>query len=634
MTENPQANSVVQDYLQNKERFMKVVITLTSLTAFSYGITHYFLGKRIVGAVDLLMSAFLAGLYVVKNRVHFESRVTCLSAIMLAFLSFILIDGATGDVGFLWMMLFPSIIFYLSGVRRGVMWMIVGQFTLVGLAVAYLLGWIQLPYQKIVMLQINVCYFVLAVLTYFAEKDRLVRTHGLLDAQKQEETSKQILNQKLTELEKLNKVMDANESLSQAQKISLEDTKRAMINLLDDARELEEELKTEKAGVEQKIIERTQELQAKTSALEKAREETTKGWLQLQAEKAKLNASVEAIPVGLVMIDTQHQILIGNSAFKKIAGLDDDTTLIDQALFEAFLTGLNLDFQKTCAHCMKENSPYLGSDLYFKERILKILAVPVYQEKILIGTAYLVEDETDAKRLQTTRDEFFSVASHELRTPLTAIRGNSQMLQDYYPEVMKNEEVKAMVVDIHDASIRLIQIVNDFLDASRLELKKVEMKIEKLSLKEVIEKSMAEINPESVGKKLEYSLKVSAEREVFVMGDRSRLLQVIINLLGNAMKFTQVGGVYVDVEAEESLRIARVKVSDTGGGMTREDQSQLFQKFKQVGSNAGLARETSQGSGMGLYISKLIMESMGGKVYLDWSEKGKGSRFAVELPLA
>ncbi len=121
---------------------------------------------------------------------------------------------------------------------------------------------------------------------------------------------------------------------------------------------------------------------------------------------------------------------------------------------------------------------------------------------------------------------------------------------------------------------------------------------------------------------------------MFVMGDRARLLQVIINLLGNAMKFTQAGGVYVDVEIEESLRIARIKVSDTGGGMTREDQSQLFQKFKQVGSNAGLARETSQGSGMGLYISKLIMESMGGKVYLDWSEKGKGSRFAIELPLA
>lgn len=633
MTEASNTDSISFDYLKNKQYFMSVVIALVGLVAFCYGIGNLYFGEWVLGTVDVVTSAMLVGTYLLKHHLPFEARVRFLAGLMLVFLSFLFVDGATGEVGFLWMMFYPPVIFYLTGLQNGIKWVSFGQILLIVLSLAHLFVQTALPYENVVLLQINVSFFVLCVLTYFAEKDRVARIQRLIDVQEKEIASKNALTEKLHELERLSKLVDESKTITSQQQISLEDTKHAMINLLDDARELEEELKREKAGVEQKIIERTQELQTKTSALEKAREETTKGWLQLQAEKAKLNASVEAIPVGLVMTDIKHNILIGNTTFKKIVGLEE-TALIDQAVFTAFLTSLNLDFKKTCAHCVEGIRPFQGSDLYFKDRILKILAVPVYQEKILIGTAYLIEDETDAKRLQTTRDEFFSVASHELRTPLTAIRGNSQMLQDYYPEVMKNEEVKAMVVDIHDASIRLIQIVNDFLDASRLELKKVAMKIEKLSLKEVVEKSMAEINPDSVGKKLEYSLTIHSGQEVFVMGDRARLLQVVINLLGNAMKFTQVGGVYVDIEMEEALRIARIKVSDTGGGMTREDTSQLFQKFKQVGSNAGLARETSQGSGMGLYISKLIMESMGGKVYLDWSEKGKGSRFVVELPLA
>lgn len=756
--------------LTTKQHFIGLVMVLVASVTILYGVFNLSISKLALGLVDSFIGLLLIGLLFLKNKISFEIRAHFLAAIMLVFLVFLVVDGATGNVGFLWIMMYPPIILYLVGPRNGKWWAMFGQFILVCLAVANEFEGIKLPYERIVIVQFNASYLILVFLSYFAEIDRQSRTQKLVNLQRQmqlvlqhspviffrfddrgiigmadgsaldriglktkeivgksvldlykenivileavkkalggetvqtlatlndidfqvffspyfdendnskgvvgmaidqsqELVSKKELSKKLKELETLNKLMvgrelkmanlkktarsNENDVLpaymgenlksidvvsstyhASDQQISADDTKIAMINLLEDAKELEEELKSEKLSVENKVIERTKELQSKTAALEKAREQATQGWMQLQVEKAKLNASVEAIPVGLVMVDIDHRILTANNFFKKIIDLDLNAIVL-KTTFEEFLTSIGLDFEKTCSHCRQNDLLFKGDDYAYKDKVLKILTTPIYQDKTLIGTAYLIEDETEVKRLQKTRDEFFSVASHELRTPLTAIRGNSQMLQDYYPEVMQNADVKEMVVDIHDASIRLIQIVNDFLDASRLELKKVEMKIEQVVIKEIIEKCMEEINPASVGKTLEYLFKMHAEDNLLALGDRARLQQVMINLLGNAIKFTKIGGVYVDVEATSTL--VKIKVTDTGSGMAKDDQSQLFQKFKQVGTNAGLARETSQGSGMGLYISKLIMESMGGQIYLEHSEKEKGSTFAVELPRA
>jgi signal transduction histidine kinase len=103
-----------------------------------------------------------------------------------------------------------------------------------------------------------------------------------------------------------------------------------------------------------------------------------------------------------------------------------------------------------------------------------------------------------------------------------------------------------------------------------------------------------------------------------------------VNLLGNAVKYTKSGGVRVWVEQD---RVVRVKVSDTGIGIAEDQVQFLFQKFRQVGA-VGFTRNVSQSSGLGLYVTKLLVEQMGGRVYLEWSELGKGSTFTVELPKA
>ena len=434
-------------------------------------------------------------------------------------------------------------------------------------------------------------------------------------------------NQVKEKTKKLTEKMEILESKTRDQEL----TKKAMINLLEDGKELEEELKKEKEGIEQKVKERTSELTKQTQALEEARKRATEGWIQLQAEEARLNASIEALPLGLVILDTHHEVVAFN---QKVVGISENIIGKEGGTeqFDKFIDKLGLSVDEVCPHC-NDAKIYIEEAINYKNKYIKVIVVPVISEKEVIGSTYLFEDVTEAKKLQKTRDEFFSVASHELRTPLTAIRGNTQMLQDYYPEVQENSEVKEMLKDIHTASVRLIGIVNDFLDASRLELKKTEMKISQFSIKELVEKTMEQVNPEFMEKELEYKLEVGENTDFMVNADKDKLQQVLINLIGNAIKFTKTGGVYLGIN-DEGNGFVKVSVTDTGTGINQADQAELFAKFKQVGSNAGLARDVAKGTGMGLYISKLIMEALGGRVYLEKSEEGKGSTFAVEVPKA
>src|SRR5207244_599033 len=105
-----------------------------------------------------------------------------------------------------------------------------------------------------------------------------------------------------------------------------------------------------------------------------------------------------------------------------------------------------------------------------QNHFLKIVLTPILEKEEALGVVILADDITEAKIIQRSRDEFFSIASHELRTPLTAIRGNISLIQQFYGDTFKDKELVAMLSDVHESSLRLISIVNDFLDTSRLEL--------------------------------------------------------------------------------------------------------------------------------------------------------------------
>jgi signal transduction histidine kinase len=298
------------------------------------------------------------------------------------------------------------------------------------------------------------------------------------------------------------------------------------------------------------------------------------------------------------------------------------------------LLGTEVGVKQAWQRCVQSRVKEQIETASYNNRFVRVLITPITMDETnteVIGTVILLEDVTEARQLQKTRDEFFAVASHELRTPLTAIRGNMALIRDYYPKLLEDPEVKQMIDDTHTASLRLISIVNDFLDASRLELKKLQFNLEKFEIVPLVKEGIKGLESPLKEKNLTWRLDTQLETGLLVEADKSRVLQVVVNLLGNAIKYTQKGEIKVWVEGDNQM--VKVKVTDTGNGMDPEQQQFLFQKFKQVGA-VGYTRDAAQSTGMGLYIAKLLVEAMGGKVYLEWSEKGKGSTFTVELKRA
>lgn len=223
------------------------------------------------------------------------------------------------------------------------------------------------------------------------------------------------------------------------------------------------------------------------------------------------------------------------------------------------------------------------------------------------------------------KDEFFSIASHELRTPLTAIRGNARLLQEHYDN-KGDRAFRELTTDIAESAMRLIRLVNNFLDAARFEKGQVSLSPAAIALQDVGAAVVKEVQGIARDKQLYIRSEIPQDLPL-AYADRDRVMQIIYNLIGNAAKFTEHGG--VTVSAEVVGEMAKVCVTDTGRGISPEGQKLLFHKFQQVE-----ASDSKTGSGLGLYIAKMLVELMGGKITLERSQENVGTTLSFTLPLA
>jgi PAS domain S-box-containing protein len=385
---------------------------------------------------------------------------------------------------------------------------------------------------------------------------------------------------------------------------------RAMMNLLEDSRDLSEQLVNEKAGVERKVEQRTAEV---------------------KAERLRLEASINSLNVGFIIIDDKRKIITTNRAFSTIIdlqlGTQPDLDQLTHKLKRYY------DIQRAIDNCLLKGTEVSKDGIKFDTKVLRIFMAPIFEDTTKhksLGVVVLVEDVTEAKNIERSRDEFFSIASHELRTPLTAIRGNTQMIKEYFPAVLADPPLAEMIEDIHDSSIRLITIVNDFLDTSRLEQGQIKFEFSDFDVKDLVLEVMQEFEAGEVNPQLYLRLGAETPNLPLIHADRNRLKQTIINLIGNAFKFTEIGGVTIDLSATNKM--VTIAVTDTGKGIPAESQNLLFRKFQQASNNI-LTRDSTRSTGLGLYISKLIAEGMKGKIYMKASIIDKGSTFVIEMPV-
>lgn len=388
--------------------------------------------------------------------------------------------------------------------------------------------------------------------------------------------------------------------------------------------------KQQQTIIEQKVIERTAELMEKNTALEQARAQISEGWLLLQREKARLTSSIQSIPVGFILTDMQDNILLVNPAAMRILGF----TAVPQHFreIEERLKGF-CDLHAALVSSRENKAGIQMKNVAYNERHLDLFLTPIFiamDNMDYIGSAMLINDITEAKIAERSKDEFFSIASHELRTPLTAIRGNTSMILQYFSDEIKDPSFREMVVDVHASSVRLIELVNDFLDVSRLEQRRFVFHEEEFAIGAQIASVVHDLQQVAGEKHIEVKA-LEIDPALTVKADLNRTKQVLFNLVGNAIKFTEHGSVTVGVEVQD--RMVEISITDTGAGIPPAGQLLLFRKFQQAGESL-YTRDTTRGTGLGLYISKLMVEGMHGTIRLVRSEAGKGSVFAFTLPKA
>jgi signal transduction histidine kinase len=249
------------------------------------------------------------------------------------------------------------------------------------------------------------------------------------------------------------------------------------------------------------------------------------------------------------------------------------------------------------------------------------------QERTEELASALAELDAKTKELEAAslhKSQFLANMSHELRTPLNAIIGFSQVLRDgMFGDV--NEKQAEYLDDVLSSGNHLLSLINDVLDLSKVEAGQIELDVAPFSLQDALESGVVTVRERATRDGVRVTLEPTDVG--LVSGDERRVRQVVFNLLSNAVKFTPAGG-HVDVRALGVNGEVRVSVSDTGPGIAAEDLERIFEEFQQ--SEAGL--EQREGTGLGLALSKRLVELHGGRIWVD-SAPGAGSTFVFTLPV-
>lgn len=361
---------------------------------------------------------------------------------------------------------------------------------------------------------------------------------------------------------------------------------------------------------------------------DKVRESTR----NLREEHTRLFSSINNLNLGFIMTDKDKNIIMVNKAAKSIFFLPYMETGVKLIDLQAQIKG-KIDLAENLERSIKEGEQFSHNDVLVGNKYTNIFisSIILKRESVeeTIGAAILVEDKTEERLIEKSKENFFIIASHELRTPLTGIKGYIAIIKQFYFDSIKNQDLRRIIDDIDISSTRLINIVNDFLDTTKIEQDKITINEEKCDLIDIVKSSIKDTMPIADEKKLFVNFKCELDKSI-VIGDKDRIKQIVINLISNGLKYSDRGGVTVYVEKTIDNNF-KITVEDTGKGIPEENIKFLFSKYQQIESNNS---KKIVSTGLGLYISKLLAEKMHGIIKLDKTEVNKGSVFSLSFPIS
>lgn len=232
----------------------------------------------------------------------------------------------------------------------------------------------------------------------------------------------------------------------------------------------------------------------------------------------------------------------------------------------------------------------------------------------------------ELKKLDEMKSEFVSIASHQLKTPLAVMKGYLSMMLEGGLGDFDQKQIEA-IKKSYDSNERLITLVNNLLNLSRIESGRMEYNFESVKLEDVVESVTEELKPQAARKNIELAWSKPEDiPRVFI--DQEKIRQAVLNLIDNAIKYTEKGTVEIKVGRRDNKIFLEVK--DSGTGMTQEDIGKIFEKFSRANSAQKIH---AQGMGLGLYIAHQVVEAHKGKVWAESEGLNKGSKFIIELPV-
>ena len=352
----------------------------------------------------------------------------------------------------------------------------------------------------------------------------------------------------------------------------------------------------------------------------------------LKLERDKLNRILMNIGYGLMVLDSQDVIIEANIATRAIIGCSQD-----------FL--INRNFYDLLSQ--SNNPHYSGTELLTDNAVLRVsedaepiqisfIKTPIESQDRDAGSVIVFHDISEtiaqnesliearnlAQQANKAKSDFLSRMSHELRTPLHAILGFTQLLSMDKPQFSTTQNNN--LAEIEKAGSHLLSLINELLDFSRIEAGKVNIDIEELSLGFHLSECAELMLPQASQKDVIIE-NMAQDMGVFVYADKIRLKQVVINLLSNAIKYNKQGGKLRLSMSNNGDRMVRFGVSDQGEGLTQDEVALLFKSYERPGQVKGI-----EGTGIGLVITRKLVELMGGAISVD-STPGVGTSFYVDL---
>lgn len=345
----------------------------------------------------------------------------------------------------------------------------------------------------------------------------------------------------------------------------------------------------------------------------------------IRSQHSKTISLVESLSDGIVMFNNDKNIVLTNPAIEDFTGLQRDSFNLD--IFDKLFAGVEI--VRIVNETLNSGTVSQINEVQFANKIYELFITPVKdsQDKI-VGGAVIMHDITHLKEVDKMKTEFVSVASHQLRTPLTAIKLFTEMLLSEQVGGIKREQ-KDYLTNIYQSTERMVRLVNDLLSLSRLESGRLRVEPEPTDIVDFIDNIISEILPLAQTRSVKVDFKKSGVKLPKVPLDPNLMRQVIHNLITNAVRYSagRRGAVEVGVSREGGEFL--VKVKDSGIGIPKKVQSRIFEKFFRA-DNA--IKSETEGTGLGLYVSKMIVESSGGRIWFD-SKENEGTVFFVTIPV-